>query len=550
METIGLKKKSYDWTEKYRPQKLLEVVGHPTAIEELRRWAQSWEKGTPKESKEKALLLHGKPGTGKTSMVYALANDMGWEVVELNASDQRTAKVIQKVAGLASQMNTFEGKDVKKGVKTKRLIMLDEADNIYGREDRGGEKAIIDIIKKTDQPIILTANELYDMGIGLRNACKNIQFRSISGSSIAMVLKKIAESEGVVCKTGVIEKLVENASGDLRSAINDLQAIAQGKTEIEVKDLIMGERDTKENIFKVLGKIFKGTNILEARDATFGLDEDPESFIQWIDENLPLEYTKPVDLVEGYKYLGRASLFLGRVRRRQNYGMWRYASTLMTSGMVVARSGSKYTGYSKFQPPSIRRLMGQTKGTRAIRDSIAKKIGNRCHVSASLARSQLMYFFRMMMKSDVYAVSVAALLDLSDGEISYILTEKGGEKPNEKMVQKIYNDAQLLIEKDKGHDIDVFGGFGEYRKREEDREEIEDGDIEDGDIEDREEIEEREYPEEYIDNNENGIGIDTEKDIESTKEHIEDKEVKREYKKEFKKDVRKAEKSQKSLFDF
>lgn len=512
MEDIELKKKSYDWAEKYRPQTLSQVVGHPTAIEEIRNWAESWSEGIPRN---RAILLYGGAGSGKTSSAYALAHDMGWEIVEMNASDRRTKSKIEEIAGAGSRMDTLSGK--------KRLIILDEADNIYGREDKGGEKAIIDMIKKTNQPIILTANELYDMGIGLRNACKNIQFRSISGSSIAMVLKKIAESEGVVCKTGVIEKLVENASGDLRSAINDLQAISQGKKEIEVKDLIMGERDTKENIFKVLGKIFKGTNIIEARDATFGLDEDPESFIQWIDENLPIEYTRPVDLAEGYKYLGRASLFLARVRRRQNYGMWRYANTLMTSGMVVVGADNKYKGYSKFQPPSIRRLLGQSKTTRAVRNSVAQKIGNRCHVSASMVRSQLMDFFRMLIGNSGHAAGVAAWLDLDDTEISYILTKKSGEKPSEQLVQKIYNDAQLILEKDKTHEIDVFGGFGEYRKKKEETNEDVGLDKED-----------REYPDEYTNESKEEDNI----------------EIKKEFKKEFKKEDKKVEKSQKSLFDF
>ncbi len=450
--------KSLDWTEKYRPQTLSRIVGHNKSLEELRRWAETWKQGIPKE---RAVVLYGKAGIGKTTAAHALARDMGWEVIEMNASDQRTADIIEKVAGSASQMSTLEGSGMK------RLVILDEADNIHGNADRGGERAIVEVIKKTGQPIILIANELYDMSAGLRNACKPIQFNSVLSRSMIPALKKIAEAEGITCGPGVLEKLAENANGDLRSAINDLQAIAQGKTRIEPDDIITGERDTKENIFKVMAKIFKGSDMTEAHKATFNLDENPEDLIHWVDENLPIEYTAPSDLGEGYRYLSRASLFLGRVGRRQNYNMWRYAGVMMTSGIVVARA-QRYTGFVKFQTPSLWRKLGQTKGMRSIRDSTAKKIGTHCHVSMSYTRFQLFPFFRMIMKDEKYAPEVAALLRLEPEEIAFLIESKSVTKK----VKEIYDKAQSLIETEIGQEIELFGRFGakEEETQEEDKE--------------------------------------------------------------------------------
>ncbi len=517
-----LKPTSYDWAEKYRPQTLAGVIGHPTAVGELRDWAESWLYGIPKN---KALLLYGPAGVGKTSAAYALANDVGWEIVEINASDQRTAAKIEEVAGSGSRMETLSGR--------KRLIIVDEADSIHGSADRGGEKAIIGVIKKTIQPIILTANELYDMSPGLRGSCKVIQFKSVSSSSIGHIIRNITEKEGVVYGVGVIEKIVENANGDLRSAINDLQAISQGKTggigKIELSDVITSERDNRESIFNVLGKIFKGSNIVEARKAAMDIDEDPESFIQWIDENLPLEYTKPEDLVRGYSYLERASLFLGRVRRRQNYGMWRYASVLMTSGMVVSRS-TRYTGYTKFQFPSIRKTLGQTKGVRALRDSVAKKIGTKCHVGKSFARSQLFQFFKMLMKDERHASSIAAALELEPEEISFLVESKSITKN----VQKIYDESRILIEKDKIQDIEIYGRFGEWGKKAE---------------QESEGLDKLYSEEKYIDE------VQEEKEEKDDK-YIDKKDIKKEEKDDKyidKKDIKKEDridKTQKSLFDF
>lgn len=436
--------KSTNWVEKYRPQTLDKVVGHPTAIETLREWAISWEDDIPND---RAIILHGTAGCGKTASAHALANEMGWEITELNASDIRTAKKIEKVAGSGSRMETLSG--------TKRLIILDEADNIHGTADRGGEKAIIGLIKKTNHPMILIANELYDMSYGLRSSCKLIQFRSISYGTIISVLSDIAKAEGVMYDRGVLEKLAENADGDLRSAINDLQAIVQGKTDktkIEIKDIVTGQRDSKEDIFKALGKIFRGTDMMDAYRSAFNIGQDPESLIQWIDENLPREYARPADLADAYNYLSRASLFLGRVRRRQNYGLWKYASVLMTAGMVVARSQTqKQIGFVKFQTPAIRKMLNQTKGMRKIRDSLAQKIGTHCHTSIGFARYSLFPFFRLMMKDERYALSIAASLDLNAEEIAFLVDENA---------RKIYTGSQSMIKEKTEYEIEMSGGFG------------------------------------------------------------------------------------------
>ena len=154
---------------------------------------------------------------------------MDWEVIELNASDQRTAGVIEKVAGSAASMNTFFG--------GKRLIILDEADNIHGTADRGGMRAIAGIIKATLQPIVLIANDIYGLTPTIRNLCLEIKFGSLQSRSMVPALKKVCEAEGVSCSQEAVLQIAENAGGDFRSAMNDLQAAANGKETLEVEDI-------------------------------------------------------------------------------------------------------------------------------------------------------------------------------------------------------------------------------------------------------------------------------------------------------------------------
>ena len=80
-----------DWAEKYRPQHLDEILGNAAAVKQMALWAQTW------TSDSAPLLLIGKPGIGKTSAALALARDMNWEVLELNASDARTKAVIERI---------------------------------------------------------------------------------------------------------------------------------------------------------------------------------------------------------------------------------------------------------------------------------------------------------------------------------------------------------------------------------------------------------------------------------------------------------------------
>ncbi|MDG6244052.1 MAG: replication factor C large subunit [Methanolobus sp.] len=426
-----------EWAEKYRPNTLKDIVGHKKVIDDLRNWSEQWLYGTPEM---KAVLFYGQPGIGKTSSAYALANDMGWEVIELNASDQRTAGIIGKVAGSASRMQTLAANSAK------RLIILDEADNLHGNSDRGGSRAIIDIVKNTSQPIVLIANDLYGLSSSLRSLCLGLKFGSLQSRSMVPALKDIAHKEGLVCRPGVIEKIVESSDGDFRSAVNDLQAVSLGRTEIGIEDISTSQRDNKESIFKVIGRIFHGKDVASALEATYGLDETPEDLIHWVDENLPYQYTGKGeealtdDIISAYSYLSRADRFLGRVRRRQNYRMWRYAGMLMTGGTVVSKSRVR-GGFVKFQPPSLWRKMGQMRAKRAMRDNIAVKIGTHCNESMRYSRLELAGLYSRLLQTDDYAPAVVTTLGLDMDELLYM----AGAKKVTKKLQAVYDEAQKQI---------------------------------------------------------------------------------------------------------
>jgi replication factor C large subunit len=236
----------------------------------------------------------------------------------------------------------------------------------------------------------------------------------------------------------------------MRSGINDLQAAAEGSKELKLEDVATAERDVKSSIFKVLEVIFKGGNAREALQASYNLDESPEDLINWVDENLPLAYAGE-DLCRGYESLARADIFLGRVSRRQNYGLWRYASFLMTGGVQAAKAARRH-GYVAFRPPSLWRRMGQTRKARGVRDSAARKIARRCHVSAGFARAELMGFVGLLLKDKKIAAPLAAELELDAEEIALLL---GSTTTTTKKVQVLFEEAQKIREAETIEEIEL-----------------------------------------------------------------------------------------------
>lgn len=409
------------WTVKYKPRSLAQIVGNKEAIEKFVDWVKSWERGIPKK---KAVLIYGPPGIGKTVTVEAVAYDFHMEFVEKNASDYRTEEAVNHFAGLASQYGSLFG--------GKRIILLDELDGLTGTADRGGVKAITDIVKNAQFPIILISNVAYDPRFtNLRNYCLLIEFKKPSAGDVLKHLNRICASEGIKAEESALKFIAQRSEGDVRSAVNDLQALAQGKKTLTYADVSwLGYRDRQESIFNVLRLIIYGKTSASAKQAANMADVDVDMLFEWIYENVPAHFTDAHDLATAMDALSIADVYRGRIRATRDWSFTRYVIDCMTAGVAMARQKSKAQGWIPFKFPTRIQMLSRSKVDRAMQLNIGRKIKRRCHISAVRASKEVLPYLRIIFKNNVeMAAGLARWLDLDEEMIAYVVgsEEKASE---------------------------------------------------------------------------------------------------------------------------
>ncbi|GAB6945124.1 replication factor C large subunit [Vulcanisaeta sp. JCM 14467] len=382
------------WVEKYRPRRLNDVVDQEEAKRALLDWINAWEKGRPGK---KAVLLAGPPGVGKTTLAYALANERGYEVLELNASDVRTGERIRQVIGGSMRMGSLFG---FRG----RIILFDEVDGLNVREDRGGLAAIVELIRESTWPIIMTANNPWDPKFReLRDEAEVIQLKPLSEGDIMTILRRICNAEGIKCEEDALKLIAEASGGDVRAAINDLQAAAEGKRVLTRDDVAVTERAHQFDMFKVLDRVFHARRFEDARSVTFLPSFDWESYYPWALDNIPTVYAKSPEAVsDALDNLSLSDVVRGRIVKTQEWELMPYMLELMTAGVALVRNKPGLARFVRLSFPERIRLLASTKEVRQIRDALINRLKVELHVSSSEVSLYYMPLLRLMATSDVF----------------------------------------------------------------------------------------------------------------------------------------------------
>ena len=383
--------------EKYRCECFVDIKGQEAAIDSLKSFFKNF-------PFKKALLLHGPSGTGKTSLAYALAQEMSSEILELNASDLRDREKLEQIMKPATQQQSLFG---KKG----KIILIDEIDGIT--TDRGGLPELIALIEKTHFPIIITANNIWQQKFALlRRKVEMIKLKEIKYELVLKILQSITKKEKKEIDENLLKTIAAKSRGDIRAALNVLQTVIYLEKETEVKEI--HEREKEEDIFQVLRKVFKNKSDPKLAEVYDSVDMPINDIFLWLEENIPYEY-KGEELAKAYDALSKADVFRGRIHRQQHWRFLIYENFLLSAGVSFASkkpsSLSEFTIYQR--PKRILKIWLQNQKY-AKKKSIAEKYAKAVHISIKRAMKE---FFLLPLILDNAA---RKKLDLSEDEIKFL----------------------------------------------------------------------------------------------------------------------------------
>lgn len=235
------------WTTKYAPTSINQICGNKAAVEKIQNWLKGWAKAHKYNFEKKgpeglggyrAIIIHGPPGIGKTTAAHLAAKLAGYDVLESNASDTRSKKLVESGLNEVLDNNSLlgyfagNGKDVDKH-KKKIVLIMDEVDGMSAG-DRGGVGALAKVCKKTHIPMILICNDRklpkmkpFDF------VTFDIPFRRPTLDQVRSRIATICHRESLKLPMNVIDALVEGSNKDIRQIINMLSTAKLDQTSMD-----------------------------------------------------------------------------------------------------------------------------------------------------------------------------------------------------------------------------------------------------------------------------------------------------------------------------
>lgn len=261
----------FSFVDKYKPTSIKQIIGQqgPSGnATKLMNWLLKWHNnhdGKKKHAKPnpwakdndgsayKAALLSGSPGVGKTTTAHLVCKELNFDIVEFNASDTRSKKLLKEEVSSLLSNNSLAGylNGTETKVSKRHVLIMDEVDGMAGNEDRGGIAELIALIKDSHVPIICMCNDRNHQKIrSLSNHCFDLRFHKPSIQQVRGAMMSICFKEGIKLEAGAIDEIISGTGNDIRQTLNHLALYSASKdvklaTSDAKKNAQMSEKDIK-----------------------------------------------------------------------------------------------------------------------------------------------------------------------------------------------------------------------------------------------------------------------------------------------------------------
>jgi replication factor C subunit 1 len=263
----------FSFVDKYKPTTMKQVIGQQgpqSNGNKLQQWLLNWDKNhgaistkvaranpyskNSDGSSFRAALLSGSPGVGKTTTAHLVAKECLYDIVEFNASDTRSKKLLKEEVSQLLANKSLKGylTGDEKTVSKRHVLIMDEVDGMAGNEDRGGVAELIQLIKESRIPIICMCNDRAHPKIrSLVNYCFDLRFLKPSTNQIRSAMMSICFKEGMKMEPGAIDAIISGTGNDVRQTLNHLALYSAKKSDQKIstdsakKTAQMSEKDIK-----------------------------------------------------------------------------------------------------------------------------------------------------------------------------------------------------------------------------------------------------------------------------------------------------------------
>lgn len=275
------------WVDKYAPKSFADLLSDERVNRNVLIWLKEWsgtvfgEKFTnplprvryqrnatgasvavtdivePKDRPDHlCILISGPPGIGKTTLAHIIAKQAGFQAVEFNASDDRSASsFMPKVLDVVGTESRF-------GSSKPKALIIDEIDGALGGEGKGAIDALAKFLdeKKLKRPIICICNDVWAPALRpLRDRSLQFRLEPPSMTNLVARLEIICTREGVSIDSQLLQAICELTNRDIRSCLNTLQFLSRKSSRITAElfaSTSFGNKDMSSNIFDIWKTIF------------------------------------------------------------------------------------------------------------------------------------------------------------------------------------------------------------------------------------------------------------------------------------------------------